>query len=173
MNCWSSKNFLCPSPLLIFYLNEGAEVNYHWIIAYARGKPFKQFIDGQTAARIQSDIENKPGKSKLHKDISNSSYGRLSMNLSKRTNLQHGSGAHDNLALKSRYLKYITPLFCEDDSLMSFEYTLKKKGYVDSIPVHIGCFILATSKLHLLEVKISSLQRFKMILRRSIIWESI
>ena len=71
---------------------------------------------------------------------------------SKRTNLQHGSGAFDNAALKSRHLKFITPLFCEDDTLLSYEYTLRKNGYVDSIPVHVGSWILATSKLHLLEV---------------------
>ena len=81
MNCWSSKNFICPSPLLKFYLKEGAIVKYHWVIAYERGKPFKQFIDSRTAARIAADIEQKPGKAKLHKDINNSCYGRLSMNL--------------------------------------------------------------------------------------------
>lgn len=81
MNCWSSENFICPTPLLIFYKNEGAVIKYHWVIAYERGKPFKQFIDSRTAARIQSDIDKKPGRAKLHKDLNNSCYGRLSMNL--------------------------------------------------------------------------------------------
>ena len=75
MNSYSSENFICPTPLLIFYKNEGAVITYKWVIAYERGKPFKEFIDSQTAARIQSDIENKPGKAKLHKDLSNSCYG--------------------------------------------------------------------------------------------------
>ena len=81
MNSWSSKNFICPTPLLIFYLKEGCHVNYHWCISYERGKPFKNFIDNRTQARIEADLENKPAKAKLNKDINNSTYGRLSMNL--------------------------------------------------------------------------------------------
>lgn len=177
MNSWSAKNFICPTPLLIFYLKEGCCVKYHWCIAYERGKPFKDFIDNRTRARIEADLENKPAKAKLNKDINNSTYGRLSMNLrfgisyfefeflnilkipqSKRCNLKHGSGSFDNQALHSRYLKEITPLFCEDDTCMSFEYTLKKKGYTDSIPVHVGSWILATSKLHLLEVFVKQIR---------------
>ena len=49
-------------------------------------------------------------------------------------------------------MKNVTPLFCEDDTIMSWEYTLRKKSYMDQIPVHLGAWILATSKLHLLEV---------------------
>ena len=81
MNSWSSKNFICPTPLLIFYLKEGCRVKYHWCISYERGKPFQNFINSQTRARIDADLENKPAKAKLHKDINNSTYGRLSMNL--------------------------------------------------------------------------------------------
>ena len=37
---------------------------------------------------------------------------------------------------------------------MSWEYTLRKRSYTDQIPVHLGAWILATSKLHLLEVRV-------------------
>ena len=74
MNVWSSTNFICPTPLLIFYKNEGAIIKYHYVIAYERGKPFKQFINSRTSARIQADIEGKPARAKLHKDLNNSCY---------------------------------------------------------------------------------------------------
>ena len=100
MNNWSSKNFICPTPLLKFYLKEGALVKYHWCIAYERGRPFKNFIDGRTAARIAADLANKPDLSKLNKDINNSCYGRLSLNLRSEQNILI---ALSNVILK-RYL---------------------------------------------------------------------
>ena len=81
MNCWRSENFICPTPLLKFYLDAGAVVRYHWVIAYERGCPLKEFIDGRTRARIAADLANKPDVSALMKCINNSCYGRLSMNL--------------------------------------------------------------------------------------------
>ena len=73
-----NENFISPTPMIKWYLNEGAVVsNIEWAIAYVKGEPLKEFIDKQTQKRIEADQMNKPALSLLHKTISNSVYGRL------------------------------------------------------------------------------------------------
>ena len=74
------------------------------------------------------------------------------MNLSKRQKIKHGNGLMDTKIASNRYLKQINLLSCESDTLRSFEYILRPSMYTDTIPVHIGCWILASSKLHILKV---------------------
>lgn len=74
------------------------------------------------------------------------------MNLSKRQKIKHGNGLLDTKIASNRYLKQINLLSCESDTLRSFEYILRPSMYTDTIPVHIGCWILASSKLHILMV---------------------
>ena len=65
------------------------------------------------------------------------------MNLSKRQKIKHGNGLMDTKIASNRYLKQINLLSCESDTLRSFEYILRPSMYTDTIPVHIGCWILA------------------------------
>lgn len=74
------------------------------------------------------------------------------MNLSKRQKIKHSNGLMDSKLASNRYLKQINLLSCESDTLRSYEYVLRHSMYTDSIPVHIGCWILASSKLHVLKV---------------------
>ena len=74
------------------------------------------------------------------------------MNLSKRQKIVHSNGLMDSKLVGNRYLKQINMLSCESDTLRSFEYVMRPSMYTDTIPVHIGCWILASSKLHILKV---------------------
>ena len=76
------------------------------------------------------------------------------MNLSKRQKIKHSNGLMDSNLAFNRYLKQINLLSCEGDTLRSFEYVLRPSMLTDSIPVHIGCWILASSKLHILKVSV-------------------
>ena len=78
---------------------------------------------------------------------------RNAMNLSKRSRHQYGSGLNDMEFMNHKFLKYVTPLNCEESTVSSWEYTFAQKSYTDTIPVHLGSWVLTTSKLHLLEVK--------------------
>ena len=153
MLTWSVQNYITPTTLIQFYLKQGAEIKIEWAIAYYRSDPLNHFIQGQTSSRIQADKEGKAMKSKLHKTISNSCYGRLSMNLTKRKEIKHSNGLYDADLLKNCNLKQFSMLKCEDDNLLAYEYVLEKKKILDQIPVQLGHWILANSKLHILEVK--------------------
>lgn len=74
------------------------------------------------------------------------------MNLSKRQKISHSNGLLDTKLVSNRYLKQINMLSCENDTLRSFEYVFRPSMYTDTIPVQIGHFILASSKLHILKV---------------------
>ena len=152
MLTWSVKNYITPTTLIQFYLKEGAEIKIDWAIAYYRSNPLNQFIQGQTTSRIQADKEGKTMKSKLHKTISNSCYGRLSMNLTKRKEIKHSNGLYDANLLRNCNLKEFSLLNCEDDNVIAYEYVFDKKNILDQIPVQLGHWILANSKLHILEV---------------------
>ena len=69
MLTFSTKEYICPTTMIQFYLEEGAEIKIDWAIAYSKGEPLRDFICGQTAARITADRQGKKMKSKLHKDI--------------------------------------------------------------------------------------------------------
>ena len=74
---YEAKDFIVPSPLLRFYLQHGAEVvTIHWGLAFDPAPALADFINSQTEARIAADIAEKPQKSKLAKDTTNSFYGR-------------------------------------------------------------------------------------------------
>ena len=153
MLTWSVKNYIAPTTLIQFYLSQGAEIKIDWAVAYYKSDPLNDFIQGQTLSRIQADKEGKTMKSKLHKTISNSCYGRLSMNLSKRNRISHSNGFYDADLIKHCNLKQFSLLECEDDNLIAYEYIFDKKKILDQIPVHLGHWILSNSKLHILEVK--------------------
>ena len=155
MLTWSVKEYITPTTLIQFYLEQGADIQIDWAIAFVKTNPLNQFIIGQTNARIQADREGKTMKSKLHKTISNSCYGRLSMNLSKRKEIRHSNGFYDAEFIKSSKLKQFSLLKCEDDNLIAYEYVFDKKNILDQIPVHLGHWILANSKLHVLKVMTS------------------
>ena len=74
------------------------------------------------------------------------------MNLEKRQRIKHGNGLNDTEWLKNRFLKRVTMLNCEEDTFTAFEYVLSQNKYTDSIPVHVGAWILSSSKLHVLKV---------------------
>ena len=75
---FKSSNFIAPTPMIKWYLKEGANISsVDWAISYVKGAPLKEFIDKQTRARIQADLAGKSSLSLLHKTISNSVYGRL------------------------------------------------------------------------------------------------
>ena len=153
MLTWSVKEYITPTTLIQFYLKQGAQVTIDWAIAYFRSNPLNDFINGQTRARIQADKDGKTMKSKLHKTISNSCYGRLSMNLTKRKLIKHSNGFYDAELMKNSQLKQFSLLQCEDDNLVAYEYIFDRKKILDQIPVHLGHWILANSKLHVLEVR--------------------
>ena len=161
MLTWSVKNYITPTTLIQFYLKQGAEIKIDWAIAYYRSDPLNQFIQGQTASRIQADKEGKTMKSKLHKTISNSCYGRLSMNLTKRKEIKHSNGLYDANLLRNCNLKEVSLLNCEDDNVIAYEYVFDKKKILDLIPVQLGHWILANSKLHILEVMIIPSEQIK------------
>ena len=69
MLTFSAKEYICPTTMIRFYLEEGANIEIDWGIAYSKGQPLRDFITGQTEARIAADREGKKMKSKLHKDI--------------------------------------------------------------------------------------------------------
>ena len=161
MLTWSVKNYITPTTLIQFYLKQGAEIKIDWAIAYYRSDPLNQFIQGQTASRIQADKEGKTMKSKLHKTISNSCYGRLSMNLTKRKEIKHSNGLYDANLLRNCNLKEVSLLNCEDDNVIAYEYVFDKKKILDQIPVQLGHWILANSKLHILEVMIIPSEQIK------------
>ena len=73
------------------------------------------------------------------------------MNLAKRTRYEFGSGSFDQ-SLITPSLRHCTPLFVEDEELVSWEYNYRKTSYCDRVPVHVGSWILTTSKLHVLKV---------------------
>ena len=75
------------------------------------------------------------------------------MNLNKRQTIKHGNGLNDTEMIKRSSLKQITLLNCEDDTYRAFEYVFRQSKYTDGIPVHLGAWILANSKLHVLEVR--------------------
>ena len=75
------------------------------------------------------------------------------MNLTKRKEIKHSNGLYDADLLKNCNLKQFSMLKCEDDNLLAYEYVLEKKKILDQIPVQLGHWILANSKLHILEVK--------------------
>ena len=66
---FSAKDYICPTTMIQFYLEEGANIEIDWAIAYTQGSPLRDFINGQTESRIAADREGKKMKSKLHKDI--------------------------------------------------------------------------------------------------------
>ena len=72
-----ADNFIAPTQMIKWYLNEGANVTLDWAISYVKGTPLKHFIDLMTEKRIQADRDGKPSLSLLFKTISNSCYGRL------------------------------------------------------------------------------------------------
>ena len=69
MLTFSVKEYICPTTMIAFYLEEGATIKIDWAIAYQKGMPLRDFINGQTESRIAADREGKKMKSKLHKDI--------------------------------------------------------------------------------------------------------
>lgn len=69
MLTFSVKEYICPTTMIQFYLKEGANIKIDWAIAYSKGLPLRDFIQGQTDSRIEADRAGKKMKSKLHKDI--------------------------------------------------------------------------------------------------------
>jgi hypothetical protein len=142
------KKILLATPLLKFYLEKGLVVtNIYQAIAYRPNACFGAFRDLVSDARRQGDLHpNKAIIAECMKLIGNSCYGKLLTNLNNHRNVKYCNTESVHHYVRDSCFRSLEQL---GDDL--FEIEMSKNTIRQKLPIHIGYFVYAYSKLLMLQ----------------------
>ena len=131
---FNRDQYVLTTDLAMFYMQKGMKLsNLTLAIEYTKSQPLKKFIDTVTSKRIEATMTGDTNLQNTWKLVSNSCYGRLSLNLKKRrkykyTNLSAAPTIDDN-----PFITNITPVVGEFET-DCVEVTRKNRRITDKVP---------------------------------------
>lgn len=148
---FNQKNYILTTELALFYLEHGFELtNLSLVIEYERDQPFMKFVNAVTSSRIEATRRGDDQAQACYKMTANAGYGTLLMNVKKRRKYRYMK-TNDNAGIsRLRRVSAKVPLHGEFQSEYSEVEQIPSKQ-TDTVPVHLGVFILQNSKLHFLK----------------------
>lgn len=148
---FNKKAHLLTTELAQFYMDHGFELsNLSLVIEYERHKPFEKFVNAVTNSRIEATRRGDDQAQACYKMTANSGYGTLLMNVAKRRKYQFKKSNDTHGITRLRRITRTTPLDGEYKTGYS-EIEQAPSKQMDTVPVHLGFFVLQNSKLHFLK----------------------
>ena len=162
LNTLSATQVWFATPLLQWYLEHGLLVeNITAHARFARGRPFKAFVDDHASRRQQAQRDGADAEADRLKTTTNSSYGRLIMNprkFAKATPEPSLDEAEVHKKINDRNFRDLSVFTAADDNVFCVHTAPKR--IVENTPVHMGNWVLQMAKLVLLRFVYDFLLRF-------------
>ena len=138
---FNQDQYIMTTDLALFYMDKGMELsNLTLAIEYTRSKPLKKFIDTVTEKRKEATVTGDTNLQNTWKLVSNSCYGRLSLNLKKRRQYKYKTSTDAPIVDENPFITNITPVVGEFETNY-VEVTRKKRRITDKVP---GMYIKLT-----------------------------
>ena len=153
----SAKRILLYAPLLLWYVNHGAEITkVYRTIDYTPAKIFPWFVEQVTEARRTGDVEkSKAMLAEVFKLLGNSGYGKLIEALERQTNVIYTKDEKVvDRALRSAYFSDL------DEIGEAYELESRKSRITIRRPFQIGIAVYQLAKLRMLEFYYDFLDRY-------------
>ena len=157
MGTLSAKRILLYAPLLLWYINHGAEITKVYpTIDYTPAKIFPWFVEQVTEARRTGDVEkSKALLAEVFKLLGNSGYGKLIEALERQTNVIYTKDEKVvDRALRSAYFSDL------DEIGEAYELESRKPRITIRRPFQIGIAVYQLAKLRMLEFYYDFLDRY-------------
>ena len=157
MGALSAKRILLYAPLLLWYVNHGAEITkVYRTIDYTPAKIFPWFVEEVTAARRTGDVEKtKALLADVFKLLGNSGYGKLIEALERQKNVIYTKDEKVvDRALRSAYFSDL------DEIGEAYELESRKPRITIRRPFQIGIAVYQLAKLRMLEFYYDFLDRY-------------
>ena len=131
---FNRKQYVLTSDLARFYITKGMHLtNLTLAIEYTKSKPLKKFIDTVTAKRKEATLTGDSNLQNTWKLVSNSCYGRLTLNLMKRRKYKYVPTNQAPVIDDTPFITNISPVAGEFDTEF-VEVTQKRQRIVDKVP---------------------------------------
>ena len=141
---FNQKQYLLTTDLAQFYASKGMQLtNLTIAIEYTRSTPLKKFIDTVTAKRKEATLTGDTNLQNTWKLVSNSCYGRLTLNLKKRRRFSYVATSQAPVPDENPFITNIHPVSGEFETPF-VEITRKKQRLLDKVP---GNFFLNIRRL--------------------------
>ena len=153
----SAKRILLYAPLLLWYINHGAEITkVYRTIDYQPAKIFPWFVEQVTEARRTGDVEkSKALLADIFKLLGNSGYGKLIEALERQTNVIYTKDEKVvDRAMRSAYFSTL------DEIGVAYELESRKPRITIRRPFQIGIAVYQLAKLRMLEFYYDFLDRY-------------
>ena len=153
----SAKRTLLYAPLLLWYINHGAEIKkVYRTIDYTPKKIFPWFVEQVTEARRTGDVEkSKALLADIFKLLGNSGYGKLIEALERQTNVIYTKDEKVvDRALRSAYFATL------DEIGKAYELESRKPRITIRRPFQIGISVYQLAKLRMLEFYYDFLDKY-------------
>ena len=153
----SAKRMLVYAPLLLWYVNHGAEITKDYrTIDYKPAKIFPWFVEQVTEARRTGDVEkSKALLAEVFKLLGNSGYGKLIEALERQTNIIYTKDKKVvDRALRSVYFSDL------DDIGLAYELESRKPRITIRRPFQVGIAVYQLAKQRMLEFYHDFLDRY-------------
>ena len=157
MGTLSAKRILLYAPLLLWYVNHGAEITkVHRTIDYTPKKIFTWFVEQVTEARRTGDVDkSKALLADVFKLLGNSGYGKLIEALERQTNVIYTKDEKVvDRALRSAYFSDL------DEIGEAYELESRKARITIRRPFQVGIAVYQLAKLRMLEFYYDFLDRY-------------
>ena len=157
MGTLAAKRILLYAPLLLWYVNHGAEITkVHRTIDYTPKKIFTWFVEQVTEARRTGDVDkSKALLADVFKLLGNSGYGKLIEALERQTNVIYTKDEKVvDRALRSAYFSDL------DEIGEAYELESRKARITIRRPFQIGIAVYQLAKLRMLEFYYDFLDRY-------------
>ena len=157
MGALSAKRILLYAPLLLWYVNHGAEITkVYRTIDYTPAKIFPWFVEQVTEARRTGDVQkSKALLAEVFKLLGNSGYGKLIEALERQTNVIYTKDEKVvDRALRSAYFSDL------DEIGEAYELESPKPRITIRRPFQIGIAVYQLAKLRMLEFYYDFLDRY-------------
>ena len=157
MGTLSAQKILLYAPLLLWYINHGAEITkVYRTIDYTPAKIFPWFVEQVTEARRTGDVEkSKALLAEVFKLLGNSGYGKLIEALERQTNVIYTKDEKVvDRALRSAYFSDL------DEIGEAYELESRKPRITIRRPFQIGIAVYQLAKLRMLEFYYDFLDRY-------------
>ena len=157
MGALSAEKMLVYAPLLLWYVNHGAEITkVYRTIDYTPAKIFPWFVEEVTEARRTGDVEkSKALLAEVFKLLANSGYGKLIEALERQTNVIYTKDEKVvDRALRSAYFSDL------DEIGEAYELESWKPRITIRRPFQIGIAVYQLAKLRMLEFYYDFLDRY-------------
>ena len=131
---FNREQYVLTSELARFYVKKGMILsNLTLAVEYTRSKPLKTFVDTVTEKRKQATRTGDKNLQNTWKLVSNSCYGRLSLNLLKRRQYTYKPTKDAPVVDENPFITAVAPVTGEFNTAY-VEVTRKKKTTTDKIP---------------------------------------